>query len=535
MFIRIVLALVLLCSLNSLGHPAFAFSHGRNTTFDCNAWGGSCACFMSAASGKCGNATAHYSNATCNGGDDSAALADWIAYGHGLGATRAVLLIPEGCTEGDFGGDGNASFSADVSIHCAGFSGQPDTTIQNAVIWGYGTTFSSLWFGGQGFFTAGVGTGCGVTPTNTTPLIQSANAGDITVTLVTPGDITGNLAVGDQIVVTALANEGIGSFPPSHSFHEHKSITAINAGTGVLTLSSPLQFSYKSTYPSLGGTSPFEGGPATIYLMEKTYNTVSQYLGMTVTSVTQSNILGKNVTLTDVIWSNPSANGPNPTQSESITLVRNIYPASEVDKEIDNLSILGGIIVNTDIQSSSVNNLVIQGTTFTGHLNGTPTNTTISNSKMNAIRVGPTCCGQASSISLDNVAFASVLFRGSSTAISAYSFSGGTLTIAKSNAEYTNGNSPAIWVPGHKYFAGPGDGSNSCIPANTFTVLDVQDAGANVNILTDLASVSFGNTCSAGTAPPSRFGAYQTMTLIQTNVPAGTPSLTINPEMLPPP
>lgn len=516
-------------------------NHGQNTTFDCNAWGGSCACFMSAASGKCGNATAHYSNATCNGGDDSTALADWITYGHSLGTSLAVLFIPPGCTEGDFGGDNNYSFSGDVKINCAGFGTQPITTIQNAVIWGYGTTFTSLWFGGIGFFTAqntqGVEFGCSSGPTNTSPLIQAANAGDNTITLVTPSDATGNLSVGDEIVVTALGNESTGTFPPSHTFHEHKHITSINAVTGVLGINDKLKYSYKTTYPNLGGTQPFEGGPAAIYLMEKTYATNSQYFGMTVTCGScQTNIVGKSIILTDVTWSDPTSN-PAPTQSESIQLIRTSYPNLEVDKEVDSLSIISSLIGNITVQSSSVNNLAIQGTTFggqgtSGFLNGTPLNTSILNTKIpSGIRAGPTCCGQAVSLSLNNVTVPTASANFHHTAISAYSFSAGVLTIAKSSTEYTNGTSPGMWVPTHKYFMGDTDGSNSCSSPNTFTVNDLQDAGANVNIFTDIVSIPTGNIC-VGVRPPSTFGSYNVMSLTQTN--SGPANLLSLPEMLPP-
>lgn len=490
---------------------------------------------MSAASGRCGNATAHFSNATCNGGDDSAALADWISYAHGLGAVRAVLFIPPGCTEGAFGGDGNSSFSADITVNCAGFGAQPVTTVQQPVIWGYGTFFPQLWFGGQGFFgaqnTQGVETGCGSGPTNTSPLIQAANAGDTTVTLVTAGD-SSNLTVGDWIAVTALANQGTGSFPPNHSFHEHKLITAINGGTGVITLNAPLLFSYKTTYPNLGGTQPFEGGPATIYLMEKTYNNISQYFGMTITGTNQSNILGRSVVLQDVTWLNPASTGPNPTQSEAIWLIGNRYPASEVDKEIDLLAVINSSVGNTDVQSAAVNNLIIQGTTFSGALNGVPANAVISNSKFSAIRAGPTCCGHGNSIALDGVTFVTALQNFHHSAISAYSFSAGTLTIAKTASEWTSGAAPGLWVPGMKYFMGDTDGSNTCAPANTFTVSDVVDAGANVQIVTNISSIPVTNICNANTRPPSTFGAYQAMSLTQKF--SGPGNLLSNPEMLPP-
>jgi hypothetical protein len=525
-------AAVLLCLLGLLN--LCEARHGKSTAFDCNAWGGSCACFLASASGLCGNATAHFSNAVCNGAsDDSAALADWISYAHGLGTALAVLYVPPGSSCSLGGAHGNISFVADNTVHCAGFGAQPDTTVKNAIIWQYGATYDQMWFGGQAFFTAqntqGVVTGCGSGPTNTSPLIQQAIAGDTTVTLITAGEAS-NFAVGKWIQVTALANQVAGAFPPTHTFHEPAQITAINGG--VLSLSAPLRFSYKTTYPDLGGTQPYQGGPATIYLMELTYDLTARFYGGTVTNTNQSNIIGRNITLTDVVWSNAASNGPNPTQSASIINIRGAYPGQEVDKENDTLVLFMNQASQTDVQSSSVNTFMIQGSTFSGKLNGSAANTTLSNSSFGSITAGPTCCGVGTATVLDRVTFQAANTNYHHTLISAYSFSAGTLTIAKANAEYTNGKSPGLWVPGHKYFVGDSDGSNTCSPANTFTVSDVVDAGSNVNIVTDLPSVSFGNTCGSGTRAPTTYGAYQTMTLTQTS--SGPANLTSNPEMLPP-
>lgn len=525
-----VLAILLLLTVEAL-----AGRGGHVTKFDPNLFGGASNVACLVGSPVASICTTAFS-ATCNGsgsGDD-AALSAWVSYGHARGATQSILYIAPGanCV---FGGTG-VVFTADLSINCAGYGSQADTTVQNVVVWGYGATVNSAWFGGAGFYTAqdpnGIVTGCSPSgPTNTSPFIQAANAGDTTVTLVTASD-SSNFVAGDYIVVTALANTTIGNFPPSHTFHEHALVTAVNGSTGVLSLANPLQFSYKTTYPNIGGTQPFQGGPATIYLLNKTFNTNAQFFGLTVASLSQTNIIGKKIVLQDITWSNPFANGPNPTASAEIWNIGGNYNGSEVDKDIDFLALINNYATQTDIQSSSINTFIVQGTTFNGTLNGTPDNTSISNSKFGAISVGPTCCGHGNSIALDGVTFTGATRQFHHSPISAYSFSSGTLTVAKSASEWTSGAGPGLWIPGMKYFMGDTDGSNTCSSANTFTVSDVVDAGSNVNIVTDIASIPVTNICNANSRPPSTFGAYQSMTVTQKF--SGPANLLSVPEMAPP-
>lgn len=516
--------------------PSIALAGGRgghNTTFDPNSYGGGWTCFRSQVSGACGSGPFfQYLNAACDGTtDDTAALAAWITYAHGLGGALAKINTGIGsrCHL-----PLNASFAADNTINCAGFGSSLNTTVQNLIVWQYGSTFDAAWFGGGGFYSVqnpnGVQTGCSGAPTNTSPLIQAANAGDTTVTLITAAE-SSNFVVGDWIVVTALGNGKIGDFPPSHFFHEHRLITAVNAGTGVLTLDSPLQFSYKTTYPNIGGGAPFQGGPATVYLMEKTYNTNAQYFGGTITSASQTNIVGKSIVLTDVAWSSAAA-GPNPTQSGAIWLIGNSFLGSEVDKDIDLLAIINSSNHQIDIQSSSINTFIMQGTTITGTLNGTPANSSISNSKIGGIRAGPPVSGISNSTTLDGVTFTTAVVGVHFSLISSYSLSTGTLTIAKASSEWTSGVAAGLWVPGKKYFIGAAGGFNACTPSVTFTVSDVVDAGSNVQVVTDIASIPAGNICNGNNQPVATFAAYQSQSLVQKF--SGPGNLLSNPEMLPP-
>lgn len=591
--------LLLFCGLLCSSAAIAGGRGGHNTTFDCNVWGGSCACWMSAASGKCGNATAHFSNAPCTGGDDSAALADWISYGHGLGATRAVINIPDGCVEGVFGGNGNSSFSADLSVHCAGFGTNPDTTIQNAVIWGYGTTFASFQFGGQGIFgnqyPTTIETNCIANggPSNTSPLIQAPNPGDTTVTVITPSDLTcspscggtnKNISPGDWIVLSALGTQGCGSAPINPAIWEWKLITAVNYSTGLVALNEPVKNSgYKTTYPFLGlvltslvwsggivtattasphglsngspvtiiratpsqyngffqatvtgsntftyplasnpgaetipGTltcnGPYDGGAAAISLAQKSYNTISQYYGMTVNDAGEALITGRNISLIDV---NLSANGGiAPSSGETLSFIFGQFNNIENDKLIDNLNYFGTNLygINT-VQSSSIHNLNIANSK-SRFWQGTPFNATISNSKFDALTVGPLCCGMGNAVTLDNVVVTVPFPNQHFSFISSYSFSGGTLTISKTDPEWTNGKGPGLWVPGNEYYMGDNDGSNTCASPNTFHVTGLDDAGANVAISTDIVSIPTGNICLT-VRPPSTFGAYRLKTLIQ--------------------
>jgi len=509
----------ILVSLFVLGALQSSFAGGRgghNTTFDPNLYGGptNVSCITSSIAGKCNTGY----GATCNGTDsDATAWASWVSASIAANPTKAVLYIPPGsnCILDTTGT--HFCITSDCSAH--NLSG-----ITNADIWMYGATIQNVQFvGGFGFF-----------DNNTNnALINTASAGDSTVT-VNDGNI-GRFSVGRWITITALGLQ-LNGFPPNFQFFEFRLITAINGS--VITLSSILGNSYKSTYPQLstGGPSSINlGGPAMIYLLEPSWNTNVTIRGGTIYSAGQVTFQGRTIVAQDV---SISGVGTDPTVSQSIFFSGCELLASEIDKEIESLNITRCTGDQLTIQSASVAALNISNSNFRGALGGTVLNTNIVNTIFspggpnNGIRAGSTCCGRSNSISLDGVTFPTALTNFHHIDLSSLSFAAGTFTISKSDINYTNGISVGLFVPGYKYFLGDVGGVNNCSSANTFTVSDVQDAGANVNVVTDLINIPITNICNSNSRPPSTIGAYQAMSLTQKF--SGPANLLSNPEMLPP-
>lgn len=514
--LRALLAWLLICSSAIAGGRG-----GHNTTFDPNSYGGGWACFRSAASGTCGGAAAHFSNAVCDGvTDDSPAIGDWLTYAVSLNPVLAKLYIPPGSHCHIDGNIGSISFWMN-SFH------RPfDQNVKNAIVWGYEAFVDNLWIGGIDFPAATVG---GI---RQQALLQTVSAGVSTVTLVTAAD-SSLFTVGQRVGITGLGLQNFGA-PPNAQWAEFKLITAINGGTGVVTLDSPLTNSYSSQWPQLDiGSSVTQdlGGPATMYLMDQTWDTNPTLFGLTITGGGQTNIIGRNIVVQDVNFlgtdSNVSVFAPSAFKNAWFFYVSAF--TSEVDKSWESAVLYRYSSQNNLSVQSAGGRLSLIGSSI-GALSGTTRDTVILNSTMGSLRVGPTCCGQTNSLLLDGVKFTSAAAEFKHGTISAYSFSLGTLTVAKASPEYQA--SVGVWVPGHKYFMGDTDGSNTCSPANTFTAIDVVDAGANVSIVTDIVSIPVANICNSNSRPPSTFGSYQTMALTQKF--SGPANLLSLPEMLPP-
>lgn len=485
-----------------------AWNHGLNTTFDPNQWGGAAnvSCITAAIPGTC--ATGY--NATCDGtGSDAAAWAAWEAASAAANPALAVLLVPPGKTCVLDGTGTNGCLTSDCSVHnTAG--------VQNAVIWGYGAQVNQgCRVGGWGFF-----------DNNTSQaLINAATAGAAAVT-VNDGNV-GRFSVGRWIAVTALGIQSFGD-PPNFAIIEYKRITAINGN--VVSLDSALKNSYKSTYPQLDlgdSSTPNLGGLAQIYLLEPSWDTDATIIGLSINCAGQLTFVGRNITLQNVV--SLGTNGTAFSVGITHTVTSSELGPVEYDKDLEtgNFNYITSGQFAIQSQAGTIN---ITNSTLRAALNGTATNTNLTNVNIlsGGIRAGPTCCGQATSLTLNKVTFTPALLNLHHTLISAYSLSGGTLTIAKSSGEYST--SVSMWVPGHKYFMGDSDGSNTCSVPNTFTVSDVVDAGSNVQILTDIVSIPVTNIC-LGTRPPSTFGSYQVMSLSVTN--SGPANLLSNPEMTP--
>jgi hypothetical protein len=97
-------------------------------------------------------------------------------------------------------------------------------------------------------------------------LIQTTAALTTTVTLVTATD-SANFAVGQWIMLTSLDIQYYG-FPPNCDVFEYAKITAINSGTGVITLDRYVENVHRSDFPD--GGNPHPGGKARIWQLNTT-------------------------------------------------------------------------------------------------------------------------------------------------------------------------------------------------------------------------------------------------------------------------
>jgi hypothetical protein len=513
----IILCLFIFAAFAVSSDKSSAFTHGFNSTFNCNNFGGTCACFMSAASGQCSNATAHNSNAVCDGvTDDHVAMKDWLTYANGLyPSTVAVLFVPPVCRlHLDGATDASCSFQANV---LAGEVGLPN----NSIVWAFGVTTDCLWIGGLGYPNGTVG---GIPQQ---ALINTVAAGSTTVT-VNDGNI-GTFSIGRWIAVTGICTQVNQSGNPSQQFFEYKKITNIIGN--VITLDSPLVNSYESTWPLLdlgSAGQDAQGGAALIYLMDATWDVSGTLYGITVNTGGQTNIVGRDLSAIGVVW---QTNGFAPSSAKRIYVSGGSSPTIEVDKNFEVFSLNNHSVASNIVVQSNAGTMNLLGVQAAG-LVGTTTNTTIQNSRFDTIFGGPTCCGAGNSLTLNNVTFTTAHVNYHFGTIANYTFSSGTLIIAASDTAWKN-TDIALWVPGHKYYVGDSDGSNTCSPANTFTVTDVSVNGSNINISTNLPSISFGNTCGGGTRAPTTFGSYNVMSFSATN--SGPGNMLSNPEMLAPP
>lgn len=515
----IKIALILLSIFAAISSSHAGGRGGHNTTFDPNSYGGGWKFLDTDFGAVCDGNPA-------NSSTNDAAINSWLAYGVSQGLSLAKLKTPPGiCVTSE-------GFTCDnPNDH----SGPP---IRNAIIWGYGTTYTAGWVGGNNYPNGGVGTAGSA-------LIQAATTGDMVVTLITAAQNT-IFSVGDSIAITAEATQTFGN--PSHSIFEYNIITSINAGTGVIGLGSPLKNSgYKTTYPQLDPGSSLQinqGGPATIYKMDAGWNTNCRVLGLTFDIPNgQVNFGGKENYVLDVTFTGSFA--PSSGRAEWLHYVQAGSSAIEVDKNIELWYQYNSMVGQIAVQNGSINQFIVYGGSST-NVNGTSTNSVFTNhlvfppvaGRGGQINAGPTGGGRSLSLVLDGVNFVGAFNGRHNCPMSAFSYSSGTLTIASTDPNFDC--STRLWVVGTKYFMGDDNGDNTCIPANTFTVTDLIGVGTSgvkstsVQVVTDFAggSLPSGNICNANTTAVTQFAAYKTMTLTQKF--SGPANLLSIPSMLPP-
>jgi hypothetical protein len=425
--------------------------------------------------------------ATCNGnGNDNAAFTaftTWAVNWQNSGNSGLIELdIPSGSVC-EFSSTGSGNWLA--------------RGIKQLKVVGYGATLSDNNGTGNGFFLGGNGQ---FNDNVHSARTATVSAGASSVTLPTHSD-TSLFTVGQYALMTGLDLQGFG-YPSNPRFFEYVLVTGINPSTGVVTFSVPLKNSYESTWPLYNAGEEFsvdDGGPATLYVLDPSWNLQAEYDGLTIDQQGQTYANGRSITYKDVTFAGGACGIPTFDQSFTYDNVTGTNCDIEVDKAIETLTMASSTFRQFSFQSASVNNFTMSSSTITNALNGSPINTTISNSTLASVTVGAFAYGTSETWNCTNCVIGDIIAGGF------------VATLADLNITYSNGifafnshdDGPAAWaVPGAKEFLQGSTGVK--IP---FTVTDVTQDSTFTYVHTDLPGAALPpiNAISIMTATPPDF------------------------------
>jgi hypothetical protein len=110
--------------------------------------------------------------------------------------------------------------------------------------------------------------------------IATASAGAISITCLVPSDAA-DFASGDWCMLGAI-NTQLFSYPNNLAIFEYLQVASADAGTGVVTFTTPLQYGYRSTYPNYPEqVFAHEDGAATIYVLDPRWSQTVEIRGVT--------------------------------------------------------------------------------------------------------------------------------------------------------------------------------------------------------------------------------------------------------------
>lgn len=234
-------------------------------------------------------------------------------------------------------------------------------------------------------------------------------------------------------------------YPSNPAFYQYLKIASINSTTGVITFTTPIRDTYKSTWPNYNSGSflvPDDGGPATLYAFDPGWNTEVEWRGVRFTSPVQIDAPGRQVIFRDVTF---TGNG-NVCVFPTMTLYFEITNASmtncsmEVDKMNESVSFSNIVISQIAFQSSN-KTVSISGSTI-ANLLGTAQFMTLNNSTITGqLNVGPTLYGFTNSLTGANNSIAYIGNMSNSHA-------------AKSTVWYGNSNEGVNNIAGFSMAAG---------------------------------------------------------------------------------
>ncbi len=315
-------------------------------------------------------------------------------------------------------------------------------------------------------------------------LMSTVSAGASTISLVTAGQ-TSLFGVDKWVMLSCIDMQGFG-FPQNAAVFEYKKIASI--GTGTLTFTEPLLYSYKSTYPNYSGgdaSNAYQGGPAAVYVLSDPWDQEIEFKGAYFADVGDG-FQGK---CRVAKWTDCTFEtfGPIPSACLLYRMSRCNAPGTgglEIDKLIHRAEFLDSTPRAVDFQSASVNDLYVNNVTSSSRWRGGGgrnnrlvglTTPDFEFGVMNYGAMGPTYMENC-------VSSGATYFSASSFPFSDYTEEGGGVL------SYAGGPGPAS--ASLSYWAVPGvncilrDASNGF--ARSFQVADVTTTGGRTYVTTNL-------------------------------------------------
>ena len=348
---------------------------------------------------------------------------------------------------------------------------------------------SQMSFGCQNAIASGTG---GFPSTSIyTARLNSAAAGSTSLTCKTIADAS-LFSNNTEALVTGIDQQQSGS-PVNPFAFDFVTITNVNTSTGAFTLQAGLANSYLDNWPSFNtgviGSSPDQGGPATIYVLDQGWKLDVTWQSLAIDSTISGGTVGcsgKSVKFVDCksIGFVPL---PSINKFVSFTNCDLTSHGMEFDKLVDTC-----VFDNTStalIEFQSANNQVIIQNGSTVSLNGTARFTEVRNSTVTALKLGVLGFGRTESFLTSGSTFTGtfalggVQDNGRITGVlqTDYTMARGVIKIPKAGLLYG-----CTWIqPGTDcYFAGT-DSGKTINPGPGFKVLSVTDDSNFIYVNTD--------------------------------------------------
>jgi hypothetical protein len=315
------------------------------------------------------------------------------------------------------------------------------------------------------------------------------------------GDRTALMPIGSKVMMTGWSNQAYWSqpygFPSNPHWFEYKTVVSTNSATHQICFDTPLAHSYKDTWPQYNTGSLFEvdpGGPATLYVLDPTWETTQIFKDITLDDVNfQITANGRSITYQNVKFTGTHC--AIPTQNETHIWV-NVDASTcniETDKIVGTWSITGGSTNIIKVQSSSMDLIAVSGVTGNSWQNS-PKRLTIDNTSLNFFKAGTSAYGATDEIVISNSSIATTLDYGTpiqqvNAAGREWSMAGGVITIPNAYSWTASANAGETQtrglVPGHYVqWLGAGGGGGFAQVGRVFKVVDVTQDLDNTYIQT---------------------------------------------------